>query len=150
MLFYCYGDMMNNKDVMIQFINEIHSMGMLTEFIKYVFDYECLYDYNYIFRIIDDNNQVIIDIYDNVSVNRFNRYIFDFVSDNYKVITCFENDVFVKKISIVNLIDNDDIVLKLGYLFKLDKNLMIKYACQFLDIRFVKILECVIENKPIL
>lgn len=138
---------MNNKDLMIEFINNIRDMGMLTEFIKYIFNYEYLEDYNYIFRIIDDDNLVIIDIYDNVSNNRFNRYIYDF--DGEVFLNTIEDYILVKKISIKNLIDTDDKILKLGYLFKLDKKIMIEYATQFMDIKFVQILECIIKNKPI-
>ena len=62
---------------MIKFINEIINREMLTEFIKEIFNYENLFDYNYIFRMVDKDNFIIIDIYDNVSKNRFNKYIFD-------------------------------------------------------------------------
>ena len=141
---------MHNKDVMVQFINKIESLGMLTEFIKNIFNYESLFDYNYMFRMIDDDNQVIIDIYDNVSKTKFNRYIYDFTFNNDEIITYIENDVFVNKISVRNLIDNDDKIIKLGYLFKLDKNLMIEYTSSFLDIKFVRILDYIIKNKPIL
>ena len=138
---------MNNKDMMIRFINNIRDMGMLTEFIKYIFNYKYLDDHNYIFRIIDDVNSVIIDIYDNVSNSRFNRYIYDF--DGEVFLNTIEDYILVKKISIKNLIDNDDKILKLGYLFKLDKELMVNYAKQFMNTKFVQILECIIKNKPI-
>lgn len=137
---------MNNKDIMIQFINKIHGMGILTDFIKYIFDYESLFDYNYMFRMIDGDNHVIIDIYDNVSDNKFNRYIYDFIGNSDEIITYVEDDVFVKKISVKNLIDNDDMVIKLGYLFKLDRDLMIEYASLFMDIKFVEILDYIIKK----
>ena len=52
----------------------------MTSFIKNFFDYKYLNDYNYIFRMIDNEVELIIDIYDNVSENRFNRYVFNFDS----------------------------------------------------------------------
>ena len=122
---------------------------MLTEFIKDIFGYDYLGDYNYMFRMIDGDKQVIIDIYDNVSENRFNRYIYDFMDDSYSVLLSNEDDVYIKKVSVVNADKNGDNVVKLGYLFKLDNNLMIDYAYEFLDMKYVEILKCIIENKPI-
>lgn len=135
---------------MIKFINEIINREMLTEFIKEIFNYENLFDYNYIFRMVDKDNFIIIDIYDNVSKNRFNKYIFDFFCNQYDVLLFNDGDVVVKKISIINADKNGSNFLKLAYLFSLDISLMLDYARGFLGVKFVKILEFIIENKPIL
>jgi len=52
----------NRKDVLKEFINEINYNGLMTSFIKNFFDYKYLNDYNYIFRMIDNEMELIIDI----------------------------------------------------------------------------------------
>ena len=138
--------MMNNKDTMIKFINVVNNNGMLTELIKYIFDYDYLFDNNYIFRLIDDNNYVILDIYDNISANKFNRYIYDFMDDNYNVLKYYENDIYIRKISVKNINNNDNNIIKFGYLFNLDIKMMIDYADKFLDDKFVKILDDILKK----
>ena len=69
---------MNKKNMMREFINIINNRKLMTDFIKNIFDYDNFNDYNYLFRMIEEDNGIIIDIYDNVSDNRFNRYIFLF------------------------------------------------------------------------
>ena len=56
---------MNKKDILYTFIKTIEKKQLLTKFIKNIFDYENFNDYNYLFRITENSNQVIIDIYDN-------------------------------------------------------------------------------------
>lgn len=135
---------------MMKFINEIINREMLTKFIKDIFNYENLFDYNYMFRVVDKDGFIIIDIYDNVSKNRFNKYIFDFLGDEYEILLDNEDDVLVNRISIINANKNGNNVFKLGYMFSLDISFMIDYARGFLDDEFVRILEFIIENKPIL
>ena len=67
---------MNKKDLLVRFINTIKRKKLLTEFIKFLFDYDFLSDYNYIFRIVDSDNKVIIDIYDNISDFYYNIFAF--------------------------------------------------------------------------
>jgi len=138
----------NRKDVLKEFINEINYNGLMTSFIKNFFDYKYLNDYNYIFRMIDNEMELIIDIYDNVSENRFNRYVFNFESEEYDVMDTIYEDVFVKYINVIKVRDSDDKILKLAYLFRLDNKTMIKYAYTFLEPIFVDILVKII-NKPI-
>ena len=137
---------MNKKRVMCDFINEINNRKLMTLFIKNIFKYEEFYDYNYIFRMTSTDYEIIIDIYDNVSNNRFNRYIFSFIDLGYDIKVIEEGNVFVSYISINNVIDCDNNLLKLAYLFKIDDSFMIEYASSFLDNIFVSILDEIIKR----
>ena len=137
---------MSNKDYMYKFIKTIEENNQLTAFIINIFDYEGLHDYNYIFRLINGKNEVIMDIYDNVSVNRFNRYIFNFIDDSFTIKKQEENNVFITMISIKNVINKQNKLLKLAYLFKLDNN-KIAYAKTFLNNEFVIILDKIINHQ---
>lgn len=139
---------MNKKNIMWEFINVINNRNLMTKFIKNIFGYKNFYDYNYLFRMIDNNDEIIIDIYDNVSDNRFNRYIFSFKDKEYEFRMIEEGNVFVSYISVLNIVCCDNNLLKLAYLFKIDKILMVDYAKNFLDNVFVEILECILK-KPI-
>lgn len=139
---------MNKKNMMRDFINEINNRKMMTKFIKNIFNYIEINDYNYLFRMIDGDSEVIIDIYDNVSEHRFNRYIFSFVNEDYDVKIIEERNVFVNYICVRNVRDTDDKLLKLAYLFRVDDSVMIEYARSFLDDIFVDIL-IDIKKKPI-
>lgn len=136
---------MNKKNIMRDFLNEINDSKLMTKFIKNIFGYENLHDYNYLFRMIDSNDEIIVDIYDNVSDNRFNRYIFSFINKDYKMKVIEEGNVFVNYICVLNMEDSDNNLLKLAYLFKIDNNMMVNYACSFLDDIFVEILKNIIK-----
>ena len=136
---------MNKKAIMSRFIKKIEDRKLMTLFIKELFDYDNFNDYNYLFRMKDDNKRVIIDIYDNVSSNRFNRYIFSFTKGDYDFKLVEDKNVFVSYINILNLYDSDNKLLKLGYLFRIRKNKMIGYAKTFLTDEIVKCLEEVLN-----
>lgn len=136
---------MNKKAIMSRFIEKIEDRKLMTLFIKELFDYDNFNDYNYLFRMKDDNKRVIIDIYDNVSSNRFNRYIFSFTKGDYDFKLVEDKNVFVSYINILNLYDSDNKLLKLGYLFRIRKNKMIDYAKTFLTDEIVKCLEEVLD-----
>lgn len=136
---------MNKKVIMGRFIEKIEDRKLMTLFIKELFDYDNFNDYNYLFRMKDDNKRVIIDIYDNVSSNRFNRYIFSFTKGDYDFKLVEDKNVFVSYINILNLYDSDNKLLKLGYLFRIRKNKMIDYAKTFLTDEIVKCLEEVLD-----
>ncbi len=128
------------------FINTIQNNKLLTKFLVNIFDYEDFYDFNYFFRVINNDFEIIIDLYDNVSENRFNRYVFNFSNDNnYLILENMEDGIFVKYINVLNLADNNDKLLKFGYLFKMDVSKMIMYASSFLDKEFVLILKEIIK-----
>ena len=137
---------MTKKNMFKLFINKINDSKLMTKFIINIFDYEGLQDYNYIFRMIDGNNEVIIDIYDNVSDNRFNRYIFSFIDNDYVFKVLEEGNVFVNYISIMDVVDSNNKLEKLAYLFKLDEDEMLDYANTFLNKIFVDILEEIIKK----
>lgn len=136
---------MNKKVIMGRFIEKIEDRKLMTLFIKELFDYDNFNDYNYLFRMKDDNKRVIIDIYDNVSSNRFNRYIFSFTKGDYDFKLVEDKNVFVSYINVLNLADSDNKLLKLGYLFRIRKNKMIGYAKTFLTDEIVKCLEEVLD-----
>lgn len=132
---------MTEKKLLKEFMETIEKDKTLTQFIINIFDYEDFHDYNYIFRLIENEDNVIIDIYDNISENRFNRYIFSFVNGNYDYKVTEEKNVFVNYINVLNLNNCDNKLLKFAYLFKLnDNNLRIEYAKEFLDDVFVNLL----------
>ena len=137
---------MNKKSVMCEFIREINNRKLMTLFIKNIFGYEDFFDYNYLFRMIDNDKEIIIDIYDNVSDNRFNRYIFSFDSLGYDIKVVHDGNVFVSYISVLDTIDCDNNLLKLAYLFKISDSLIIRYADSFLDDVFVDILSEIIKK----
>lgn len=140
---------MNKKDLLYTFINTIERKQLLTNFIKNIFDYKEFHDYNYLFRMTENSNQIIIDIYDNISDNRFNRYIFNFSRSNYDIRAIKEGNVFVTYINVLRIGESDNKLYKLAYLTKLNKNKMIEYANTFLDKEFVDILMDIIKNKSI-
>lgn len=131
--------------MMYQFINLIQKKNLLTKFLIDVFEYDNLCDYNYMFRLIDNKDMIMIDIYDNVSEKRFNRYIYDFSGNKYTVIETIDGDVFVKKISVLNSYDCDVNEIRIAYLFNLEECLMIDYAVKFLDNVFVEIIKEIIK-----
>ena len=132
---------MNKKDIMYKFIKTIEKEKKLTLFIINIFNYQNFNDYNYISRIIKNKNEIIIDIYDNVSINRFNRYIFNFSNSNYNIKKQEKNNVFITSIWIENIKESKDKLLKLAYLFK---TLNIEYAKTFLYKDFIDILDKII------
>lgn len=130
-----------------EFVGRIASKGnILTLFIKSIFDYDEFYDYSYLFRMKEEGNTEIIDIYDNVSDNRFNRYMFIFDKGEYDIRVIEECNVFVSYIYVYNVVDSKDKLLKLAYLFNLDNDLMEEYAKSFLPDKIIQILIKVIKK----
>lgn len=136
---------MERKKILYEFIEKIEKDKMLTQFIINIFDYEDFHDYNYIFRLINRDDSVIMDIYDNISKNRFNRYIFSFLKGDKGYIVNEEKNVFVNYINIPNLKDSDNKLLKFGYMFNLDDVKLIEYARTFLNNEFVEMLDNIIK-----
>lgn len=133
--------MMTNQELMYKFISNINDNGLITKFLISIFNYENLNEYNYIFRISMEGYYIIVDLFDNVSENRFNRYFFDFSKGKN---TFSDNDylnICVTHIKVLNVKKNGNNLLKLAYLFKLKKCRMINYAQKFLDEEFVEILK---------
>ena len=100
------------------------------------------------FRIKEESTNIIIDIYDNISINRFNRYIFHFSKPkNKNDITITEkNNVFVTDINVLNSSqNNDNNLVKLAYLFNINKKEMSKYSKTFLSSEIVKLLDKLIN-----
>ena len=135
---------MNKRVLMKEFIETIDRRKLMTQFIKNMFNYQELYDYNYLFRIKEKGNMIVIDIYDNVSNNRFNRYIYRFSPGKYMI-------KIEEKDNVMN-IDKDNYennIIKLGYLIKLKKNKMIEYAHKFLSDEVVDILSEILKKQAI-
>ena len=136
---------MSKKELLEIFIKTIQARGLLTEFIKYLFDYENLYDHNYIFRIASDNEEVIIDIYDNISDHRFNRYIFSYLKGKYRTKVIDEGNVFVTYIDVLGMTDSHNKLYKLAYMTTLKNDKMIGYAQTFLTDKYLDILKEIIK-----
>lgn len=134
------------KQIMFNFINNVVNNNLTTKMLVEIFDYSNLEDYNYIFRVSFDDENVIVDIYDNVSINRFNRFYFSFnnLFDNYNRV---ENaNVFVTYISVYGINDLNNNIFKFAHLFSLDVNNMLEYAKTFLDESFVNLLQNIIKK----
>ena len=102
-------------------------------------------NYNYIFRLSITNDEVIIDIYDNISDNRFNRYIFNYSKGKNHTTIIKEGNVFKTYIDVLNLSDSDNKLYKLGYMSLLDDNEILDYAKSFLTDEFIDILKNIIK-----
>ena len=136
---------MNKKEMMLAFFRKIKYRKLMTKFLVNIFDYDGLNDYNYINRIQDNNDNIVIDIFDNISINRFNRYIFSFNLNDLEYQVSEKDSVFVSVISVIKANDCNNKLLKLAYLFKIDNDKMIDYANSFLDMEFVKIIKGIIK-----
>ncbi len=134
-----------NREVLSEFLYSLEEEKKLTKFLKIIFKYKVLHDYNYISRIVVNDKSVILDVYDNILENRFNRYIFSFTKGGYDFKLVEDKNVFVSYINILNLYDSDNKLLKFGYLFRIRKNKMIDYAKTFLTDEIVKCLEEVLD-----
>ena len=131
---------MTYKNEMYNFLKKIINKKLLTKFLINIFDYTGLEDYNYISRLSSNKDAIILDIYDNVTVNRFNRYCFNFNKKSSTVFNEEYNNVFVTNIAVLNTIDDNNNLIKLAYLFKLSKKDRIEYANTFLDKEFINLL----------
>lgn len=136
---------MNKKKLLAKFIRLIKNEKELTNFIAFIFNYKDFNDYNYIFRLLEKEDRVVIDIYDNISNNRFNRYIFSFSNNNLKTKVIKENNVFITYINVNALKEGNNNLYKLAYMFKLNKKEMIIYASTFLESKYIEILKRIIK-----
>ena len=136
---------MSKKELLKTFIETIQNKNLLTIFIKLIFDYDNFHDYNYIFRLSEGDDEIIIDIYDNVSENRFNRYIFNYNKGKYHTGIVKEEDVFVTYIDALNMTDNSNKLYKLAYMTTLTQNKIVAYAKTFLTDEFINILLDIIK-----
>ncbi len=130
---------MTNKDEMYCFLKRIFDRKLMTKFLINIFDYEGLEDFNYISRVSMKEDMVILDVYDNITDNRFNRYCFDFNAKAKSFFNNLKNDVFVTKIAVLNIKEKKDKLIKLAYLFNLSYEKRIKYAKTFLDDVFINL-----------
>ena len=135
---------MDNRELLLKYIKSLKRKKILTKFIAYIFNYDNFNDYNYIFRIFKKNNQIIMDIYDNISINRFNRYIFEY-NNNTKSNIIIKDNVYVTYINIKNLENSDNKLYKLAYIFKLNKKEMLEYAKTFLKEEYIEVLKTIIK-----
>ena len=138
---------MCKKDLMIKFLNKIKFKGLLTKFIQELYEIPEIHDYNYLYRLINEDNLVIIDIYDNITKNRFNRYIFSFDEGDYDYKVTEENNVFVTRIYVNNMTISDNHIYQFAYLFKLDSKDIIGEAEKIFSSEIINVLKSII-NKP--
>ncbi len=150
MIFYNRGENMKNMKIMSEFLNSLVKNKKLTLFYKIILDYKILNDYNYISRIVKEKNYIIIDIYDNILDNRFNRYIFDFQSNNNSIDIKCDNDVIVTKICVNGKYKPNNNLMRLAYLFSNNNHNIMEYAKTFLPDDILILLENILKNKSIL
>lgn len=141
----------NRCKIMKEFLELILKKGLLTDFLNDIFEYKNFKDYNYIYRLGSDKESIIIDVYDNVSVNRFNRYIYSFVdNDEYDYMVEVHDNVYVHYYNIFILGDKLDKRMMFGYLFTLPYEEMIEYARGFMNTKYLECLEIVLKKASLL
>ncbi len=132
---------MTKKNDMYIFLKKIEAKKLMTFFLIDIFNYIDFNDYNYISRICKKRAAVILDVYDNVTDNRFNRYWFDFSKNNQKYFVKETNNVFVTHINILSNNETSNNLFKLAYLFKISYKERVEYAKSFLRKEIVNILK---------
>ena len=136
---------MNKEDIFFIFLKEIEKEKLITKFLNEIFEYNDLCEYNYIYRAVEKDNSIVIDVYDNISNNRFNRYVFLFSNGKCDKRVVKEDNVYVTYINVLNIKDGNSKIDKLAYLMNLDKDKMIIYGNTFLDKDFIDILKEIIK-----
>lgn len=141
----------NKKKIMKEFLELILKKNLLTKFLNDIFEYNSFKDYNYIYRLGNDEESIVIDIYDNVSINRFNRYIYSFMSNNdYDYVVEVHNNVYVHYYNVFRLGGKLDKRMMFGYLFTLSYDKMVEYAREFMDTEYLECLEMVLKKASLL
>lgn len=141
----------NKKKIMKEFLELILKKNLLTKFLNDIFEYNSFKDYNYIYRLGSDEESIVIDIYDNVSINRFNRYIYSFMSNNdYDYVVEIHNNVYVHYYNVFRLGGKLDKRMMFGYLFTLSYDKMVEYAREFMDTEYLECLEMVLKKASLL
>lgn len=141
----------NRCKIMKEFLELILKKGLLTDFLNDIFEYKNFKDYNYIYRLGSDKESIIIDVYDNASVNRFNRYIYSFVdNDEYDYMVEVHDNVYVHYYNVFRLGDKLDKRMMFGYLFTLPYEEMIEYARGFMNTKYLECLEIVLKKASLL
>lgn len=131
---------MNKKDLFIKYIKSIIKRKKLTLLVNNIFDKKIIDDNSYLFRLINNKNQVIIDIHDNVSTNRFNRYIFDFGNTNKEYETKVIDGVYITYIGINNIKTYHNNIQKFASLFNRHNKNILSEAKIFMDNELIDIL----------
>jgi len=140
---------MTNAKLMYSFILEVDNQGKTTEFLKQLFCYKELCDVNYIFRVSLNGKTVVMDVFDNISENRFNRYFFQFKKAKPNYLVNELNNIFVTTINVLSLnktIFFENNLLKFAYLFKCRSSMTVNYAKTFLSDELTNILIAVINT----
>ena len=141
----------NKKKIMKEFLELILKKNLLTKFLNDIFEYNKFKDYNYIYRLCSDEESIVIDIYDNISVNRFNRYIYSFMCNNdYDYMVEVHNNVYVHYYNVFRLGGKLDKRMMFGYLFTLSYDKMVEYAREFMDTEYLECLEMVLKKASLL
>lgn len=141
----------NKKKIMKEFLELILKKNLLTKFLNDIFEYNSFKDYNYIYRLGSDEESIVIDIYDNVSINRFNRYIYSFMCNNdYDYVVEVHNNVYVHYYNVFRLGGKLDKRMMFGYLFTLSYDKMVEYAREFMDTEYLECLEIVLKKASLL
>ena len=97
--------------------------------------------------MIEEKNTIIIDIYDNVDGNHFNRYIFNFSKKDFEYKSIEKNNIVINYINICNITNQKNNLLKFSYLFKTTKNKIYPYAKSFMSAKLLVCLQNILDNK---
>ncbi len=146
MIFYNRGEIMNKQELFYKFLKSINKNNKLTLLFKTIFNYHVLNDYNYISRFFSEHDNIIIDIYDNILDNRFNRYIFNFRNVEEGTIIKFDEYVMVTTINVNSDYSINNNLMRLCYLFSDKCSNMKDYAISFMPKDIVIILENIIKK----
>ena len=110
---------MDRKEVFRQILIELMNQGLLNDFISIVFDYDLtVNDFIYAqYKIVDNN--VILNIFDNNSANRFKAYIFVEESNKVAIEKEVDNDAMVTYLYLDNCYKQYKTTKKTSNLIKL-------------------------------
>lgn len=125
---------MDRKEIFRDILFDLIDNGYLNDFINITFNYDLKEnDYVYIQCKINDDN-VILNIFDNNNGNRFNAYVFDFGVSNILFEKQIDNDVCVMRIYVNNCYRKCKSEVVSSNLFRVSSLFVVKSTKEFEDI----------------
>jgi hypothetical protein len=119
---------MCGKEIMAAYLRSLNNKNKLIKLLKIFFGYKDIKKDNYLVRLYEDDDRVVMDIYDNINDNRFNRYIFDFKNTLGIIVREYRTNVYITEIYIRTINKTNKLILKFAYIFKLKDEEMNGYA----------------------
>ena len=123
---------MCGKEIMAAYLRSLNNKNKLIKLLKIFFGYKDIKKDNYLVRLYEDDDRVVMDIYDNINNNRFNRYIFDFKNNLGTIVREYRTNVYITEIYVRTINKINKLILKFAYIFKLKDEEMSEYAKKIL------------------